>query len=166
MNVCAQRHERTFQPLPSCHNRWPAPARRQEQTSRRICKEEFNYVDKKTGQCQECPLLMWPVLIFLAYASAVALVFFLLYKLLRKSWRVLKRSAQATRWVAAVHARSFGQQGPAKFRVSHASCNIKKDCIIKKLTSLLHWLPYILQCYLGAGGTGVLSSVALTRPHI
>ena len=79
--------------------------------------EEFNYVDAKTGQCKECPHPMGPVLIFLAYMSVVSLVLLLLYMLLGKSGRLFKRSAQATRWVTAVHARSFGQQGPAKFRV-------------------------------------------------
>ena len=79
--------------------------------------EKFNYVDEKTGQCKGCPHPMGPALIFLAYVGAVALVLFLLYMLLGKSGRVLKRSAQATRWVTAVHAQSFGRQGPAKLRV-------------------------------------------------
>ena len=102
-----------------------ATTKRQEQTSRRVCTEEFKYVDEKTGWCQECPPLLQPVLILVAYMGAIALVLFLLYMLLSKSWRVLKRSAQATRWVTAVHARSFGRQGPAKFRVWPASCRIK-----------------------------------------
>ena len=107
----------SLEPLPELPQPLPGLARRHQQTSRRVCMEKFNYVDEKTGQCKDCPPLMGPVLIFLAYAGAVALVLLLLYMLLGKSGRLLKRSAQATRWVTAVHARSFGRQGPAKFRV-------------------------------------------------
>ena len=113
----------------------PPPPRvatnRQEQISRRVCTEEFKYVDEKTGWCQECPPLLQPVLILVAYMGAIALVLFLLYMLLSKSWRVLKRSAQATRWVTAVHARSFGRQGPAKFRVWPASYHIKISPLLR-----------------------------------
>ena len=112
-----QRRKHSVELLPELPQPLPGLARRQEQTSRRVCMEEVNYVDEKTGQCKECSPLTGPVLIFLAYTGSVALVLFLLYMLLSKSSWVLKRSAQATRWVTAAHARSFGRQGPSKFRV-------------------------------------------------
>ena len=83
----------------------------------RVCVKERNYVDKDTGLCQACPPATQPVLIFLGYLCAIGLALLLLYVLIRRSWHWFRRSAQATRWIAAVHARSFGRQGPSKFRV-------------------------------------------------
>ena len=84
---------------------------------RRLCEEESEYVDKDTGQCNECPPVILPVLIFLAYAGGTGLVLFLLYVLLCWSGWTFKLSARAVRWVTMTHAHSFGQQGPAKFKV-------------------------------------------------
>ena len=112
-----------LQKCQTCHCHYPTHPMSSEQTSRRLCEEEFNYVDKDTGQCHECPPVMRPVLIFLAYAGATGLVLFLLYVLLYQSWRVIKFPARAVRWVTMAHAHSFGQQGPAKFRVWPADCH-------------------------------------------
>ena len=86
----------------------------------RVCVETFKYVNKDTGLCKECPSAILPVIIFLVYLCAIVFVLILLYVLIRWSSPVLKRSAQAVRWVAALNARSFKQQGPAKFRVRPA----------------------------------------------
>ena len=77
-------------------------------------------MEKDTGQCKECPPVMHPVLISLAYAGATGLLLSLLYVLLSRSWRKVKVSARAVRWVTMAHAHLFEQQGPAKFRVGHA----------------------------------------------
>ena len=81
----------------------------------RVCMEKRHYVDEDTELCKGCPPAMQPVL--LAYLCAISLASLVLYLLIRQSWRWFNRSAQAMRWIAAVHARSFGRQGPAKFRV-------------------------------------------------
>ena len=84
---------------------------------RRLCEEESEYVEKDTGQCKECPPVMLPVLIFLAYAGGTGLSLLFLYVLLCRSWWVSKLPAQAVRRVTMAHVHSFGRQGPAKFKV-------------------------------------------------
>ena len=79
--------------------------------------KERNYLEKDTGLCKGCPPAMRPVLIFFGYLCATGFALLLLYLLIHQSLHWFKRSAQATRWIAAVHTRSFGRQGPSKFRV-------------------------------------------------
>ena len=100
--------------------------------SRRLCEEDSKYVDKGMGQCKECPHVMLPVLIFLAYAGGTGLSLFLLYVLLCRSWWVFKLSARAVRWVTMVHAHSFGQQGPAKFKVFPATFACALDVSVSR----------------------------------
>ena len=149
-----------------CHHHHPAPPNvKRANLSRRLCEEESNYVDKDTGQCKECPPVVRPVLVFLTYACATGLLLFLLYVLLYRSWRVVKLSARAVRWVATAHAHSFGQQGPSKFRVTRGPPR-----------SILH-APWMSACQSindhpplatpsPVGGSGLLPSAALSWPDI
>ena len=87
--------------------------------------DEFYYVDVDTGLCKQCPPVIRPVLIFLAYLCAIGLALLLLYMLIRRSWQWFKLSARATRWIIGLHAHAFQRQGPAKFRVTPAICTFR-----------------------------------------
>ena len=91
----------------------------------RVCVDELYYVDVDTALCKQCPPVIRPIVIFLAYAFAIILVLLLLYALLRWSWHTFKRSARAVRWVLAVHAAAFERQGAAKFKVRPTNCNAR-----------------------------------------
>ena len=91
----------------------------------RVCVDELYYVDVDTALCKQCPPVIRPIVIFLAYAFAIILVLLLLYALLRWLWQWFKLSARATRWIIGLHAHAFQRQGPAKFRVTPAICTFR-----------------------------------------